>query len=32
MQSLGGAQLGGLMPIQSFTQPILRLDLDRPRR
>jgi hypothetical protein len=29
MQSFGGAQLLNLTPIQSFTQPIVRFDLDR---
>lgn len=29
MQSFGGAQLLNLVPIQPFTQPIVRLDLDR---
>ncbi|GLR96587.1 hypothetical protein ABIF65_007933 [Bradyrhizobium japonicum] len=29
VQSFGGAQLLNLAPIQSFTQPIVRLDLDR---
>lgn len=29
MQSFGGAQLAGRMLAESFTQPILRLDLDR---
>jgi hypothetical protein len=29
VQSFGGAQLLSLTPIQPFTQPILRLDLDR---
>lgn len=29
VQSFGGAQLLNLKPIQSFTQPIVRLDLDR---
>ena len=29
LQSFGGARLGGLAQIQPFTQPILRLDLDR---
>ncbi|MDA9435920.1 hypothetical protein [Bradyrhizobium sp. CCBAU 51627] len=29
MQSFGGAQLAGRTLVQSFTQPILRLDLDR---
>ncbi|WP_426437774.1 hypothetical protein [Bradyrhizobium genosp. P] len=29
VQSFGGAQLLSLTPIQSFTQPIVRLDLDR---
>ena len=29
VQSFGGAQLLNLTPIQSFTQPIIRLDLDR---
>jgi hypothetical protein len=29
VQSLGGAQLLNLMPFQPFTQPIVRLDLDR---
>src|SRR6266700_4436530 len=29
VQSFGGAQLSNLAPIQPFTQPIVRLDLDR---
>lgn len=29
VQSFGGAQLLKLMPVQPFTQPIIRLDLDR---
>ena len=29
MQSFGGAQLGGRTLAESFTQPVLRLDLDR---
>lgn len=29
IQSFGGAQLLNLTPIQAFTQPILRLDIDR---
>ena len=29
VQSFGGAQLLNLTPFQPFTQPILRLDLDR---
>lgn len=29
VQSFGGAQLLNLMPFQSFTQPIVRFDLDR---
>jgi hypothetical protein len=29
IQSFGGAQLLNLTPIQPFTQPIVRLDLDR---
>jgi hypothetical protein len=29
VQSFGGAQLLNLTPFQAFTQPIVRLDLDR---